>query len=45
MVTGEEKRGAEAGGNAIFKRPPLPAVREGQLGGGNLLPPYTSLLR
>lgn len=45
MVTGEEKRGAEAGGNAIFERPPLPAAREGPLGGGNLLPPYTSLLR
>lgn len=42
-VTDEERWGAEAGGNITFECPPLPAVREGQQGGGDLLPPQKSL--
>lgn len=42
-VRDEEKWGAEAGGNITFEHPPLPAVREGQQGGGDLLPPEKSL--
>lgn len=43
-VTEEEMRGAETGGNVVLPCPPPPAAGEGQLGGGDLLPPYKSLL-